>query len=243
MLIIAFSSFAGCQKDENKDITQTIHVIIDTLVTVPNTVQDVDGNTYPVIEVGAHRWMARNLRSTRYANGDLIAHVPNAPAWSGLSTSAWAIYGSEAGFVPLYGYLYNYYTVQDPRNVCPEGWHVPSDVEWQELETELGMAGNELVLTGSRGASGNVGGKLKSTVLWSLPNTGANDSLDFEGLPGGVRSSSGGYAYEGQHAWWWTSTQIDANTATYRSLHNDNAGVFRLITNKRQGVSIRCVED
>ncbi len=243
MLPLAMTGLVGCEKDENKDLTQTIHVIIDTIVSDPNSVQDIDGNIYPVLQIGAQRWMGANLRSTHYGNGDPIPYVPNSQAWMGLNNGAWAIYESDPGFASVYGNLYNYFVVLDPRNVCPEGWHVPSDADWKELESELGMSLNEVDQMGIRGAGSNIGGKLKSTQLWSLPNTGATDSIGFEGLPGGLRSSSGSYSFEGEHAWWWTSTQSDPNTAMYRSLHNDNMGVYRLITNIRQGVSIRCLKD
>jgi uncharacterized protein (TIGR02145 family) len=243
VVMLASISLAGCEKEEDQGPTQTIHVIIDTVFSEPNTVQDIDGNIYPVLQIGAQRWMGRNLRTSRYDNGDPIAYVPNAQTWTGLNSGAWAIYESDPGFASVYGNLYNFYVVLDQRNVCPVGWHVPSDADWKELESELGMPLNEVDLMGSRGSVSNIGGKLKSTQLWSPPNTGASDSTGFEGLPGGFRSGNGAYLSEGEQGWWWTSTEVDTNYVLRRALYHNSQGCNRLNTDRRVGASIRCVED
>jgi uncharacterized protein (TIGR02145 family) len=145
------------------------------------SVTDIDGNTYATIEIGTQLWMAKNLRTTRYRNGDPIPNVTDKEKWGGLSSGAWCHSQNDPKHEVPYGKHYNWYTVNDPRKVCPAGWHVPTDGEWQQMEAALGMPASELGRKEFRGAAQNVGGKMKTTTLWASPNTGATNSSEFAG--------------------------------------------------------------
>jgi uncharacterized protein (TIGR02145 family) len=103
-------------------------------------VTDYDGNVYQIVLIGGQCWMMENLKVTHYRNGDPIPHVPNIGEWYGLSSGAYCDYNNDPGNVETYGRLYNWYAVDDSRNIAPEGWHVPTDDEWKQLEMYLGMS-------------------------------------------------------------------------------------------------------
>lgn len=155
--------------------------------TTLNLLTDIDGNTYDTVVIGTQVWMSKNLRVSKYRNGDPITTNLSNTTWQNTTSGACAVYQNSAANDSIYGKLYNWYAVADPRGLCPTGWHVPSDGEWQTLETALGMPASELNNTGGRGLSQNVGGKLKAvSPLWLSPNAGATDSSGFTGLPGGL---------------------------------------------------------
>lgn len=207
------------------------------------TVMDIDGNVYPVVRIGDQCWMAANLRTTRYRDGTIIPNVTGNTAWTQLNSGAWSNYNNSPGNDASYGKLYNWYAAANP-NICPQGWHVPTDAEWQQLESALGMPGSELVQTGYRGASQNVGGKMKTTTLWVSPNTGATNESGFSGLPGGGRDGNGGNFYNlGSSVGWWSASGSGAEDAWGRFLANGSAGVSRYYYLKRNGFCLRCVRD
>ena len=150
----------------------------DVVVSI-GSVSDADGNTYGTIDLLGQEWMSSNLRTTRYENGDLIPNVTNNVQWYSTDNAAWRHYSDNAAFEADYGKLYNFYTVTDPRNVCPSGWHVPSEEEWDGLVTVLGgpeQAGGRLKETGTLQAG---------TGLWNAPNFGANNQIGFNARPAG----------------------------------------------------------
>ncbi|MBM3919014.1 MAG: hypothetical protein FJ344_05895, partial [Sphingomonadales bacterium] len=136
----------------------------------------------------------------------------------------------------LYGKLYNWYSVNDSRGLCPVGWHVPSDAEWTTLTDFLG-------------GTSVAGGKMKSTAIqptsggWISPNTGATNSSGFTGLPGGYRSSGGGVNNLGDGGGWWSSSDVGSGNAWYRFLNNGSAGAYRGNFGQRSGFSVRCARD
>jgi uncharacterized protein (TIGR02145 family) len=196
------------------------------------TMSDNDGNTYKTILIGTQTWMAENLKTSKYRNGDPIPTNLTDAAWSVATTGAYAIYNNDAANNTTYGKLYNWYAVVDSRNLCPTGWHVPSDGEWTILEDFL------------LGGSSVAGGKLKSTSsLWNTPNTGATNESGFSGLPGGGRDNGGGTYYRiGSYGYWWSSTGPSAD-AWLRSLNYNNGDSRRFDTNKQFGFSVRCLKD
>jgi uncharacterized protein (TIGR02145 family) len=229
----------------------TIELINDTtdmgelLACIPlfGTVTDIDGTTYQTVIIGNQEWMAENLRTATYNDGAPIPHVTGNSAWSQLSTGAWSNYQNNAANDAIYGKLYNWYAAANP-NICPQGWHVPTDAEWQQLESALGMPSNVLGNTGSRGAAQNVGGKMKATTLWNSPNNGATNESFFSGLPGRFRDGSNGNFYGlGTNGYWWSASESGAENAWYRYLSFNNAGVGRAYGNRRNGFCLRCVRD
>jgi len=205
---------------------------------------DIDGNTYKTIVIGDQCWMAENLEVTHYRNGDNIPRVTDPDTWRYLTTGARCEYDDNPAFVPVYGRLYNWYAMIDTRNIAPEGWHVPSDAEWKQLEMYLGMSQEEADQEGGyRGT--DEGGRLKDAgfLYWYSPNTGATNETGFTGLPGGYRSNGGSYATLYSSGLFWTSTEALSISAWFRHLYYKSAGVSRDDLNKECGFSVRCVKD
>jgi len=200
------------------------------------SMMDQDGNTYKTVVIGNQEWMAENLIASHYRNGALIPIETNTSAWQGLSTGSSCWYSNDSSGVHCpYGKLYNWYAVSDPRNLCPSGWHIPTDAEWTQLENFLGGAGI-------------AGGKLKSTgtQYWLAPNAGANNSTGYSGLPGGLRLNDGLFFDFTTYGYWWSSTQYDNSNAWFRVLGYGGSGVGRFQFNyssKNLGLSVRCLKD
>jgi uncharacterized protein (TIGR02145 family) len=209
-----------------------------------NLLTDIDGNAYDTVVIGTQVWMNKNLRVSKYRNGDPIPTNLSDGSWGATTSGAYAIYNNTATNDSIYGKLYNWYAVADPRGLCPVGWHVPSDAEWQTLETALGMPAAELTAAGNRGSVQNVGGKMKAvSPLWLSSNTGATNSSGFSGLPGGYRFYDGtSYGDVGSQCYWWSSTQISTPSARMRNLVY-SVGVYRSFRIKSNGFSVRCVRD
>ena len=210
------------------------------------TVTDIDGNVYRTVKIGAQVWMAENLVVTRYRNGGAIPNVTSNSEWTGLSTGAYSVYGNDPANADIYGNLYNWYAVDDSRNIAPEGWHVPTDAEWKELEMHLGMSQSEADQTSWRGT--NKGSKLAGNAdLWNdgaFENNAAFGSSGFKALPGGYRNYYGGnYYHLGSHGYFWSSSEYYNNGAWARVLNYNYSGVYRYSNYKEGGRSIRCVRD
>jgi uncharacterized protein (TIGR02145 family) len=206
---------------------------------------DGDSNHYPVVTIGTQTWMAENLKTTKYSNSAAIPLVTYNSAWAGLSTGArcW-INNDSATYANTYGALYNWYAVDNTNALCPTGWHVPTDLEWQTLEMHLGMTQSQANSTGWRGT--DEGGKMKEAGLlhWRSPNTGATNSSGFTALPGGYRSNDlGNFGDVGYYGNWWSSTAYSTATAWYRTLGDNGSNVYRGSANKNYGLSVRCVRD
>jgi len=186
----------------------------------------------PTIQIGTQKWMSKNLDVAFYRNGDPIPQVTDPSAWAGLTTGAWCYYNNDPILGNKYGKLYNWYAVNDPRGLAPQGWHVPSDAEWTRLATTLG------------GAS-VAGGKMKEpgTSNWLPPNTGADNSSGFAGLPGGNRTSSGTFNLIGDYGYWWSSTEFNTASASFRFLVSNDGSLSRLNFLKLNGLSVRCLRD
>jgi len=215
-----------------------------TASTQANTITDIDENIYKTVKIGNQWWMAENLKVTRYRNGDAIPNVTKGSDWLSLSTGAYCNYDNDGANAAIYGGLYNWYAVSDSRNIAPEGWHVPTDDEWKELEMYLGMSQSEADQIGWRGT--DEGDKLKETgnTHWYIPNIGATNESGYTGLPGGYRYIGGNFYGLGYYAYFWSSTGGSlSNDAWFRLLNYYYSGVFRNGNDKRYGFSIRCVRD
>jgi uncharacterized protein (TIGR02145 family) len=196
------------------------------------SVTDADGNEYPVVQIGNQCWTKENLKTTKFADGSVIPNVTSYDAWNNLSSPAWCNYENSASNDISYGKLYNWFTAADPRNVCPTGWHVPTDAEWT-------------VLTDYLGGGIVAGGKMKSTTGWNAPNTGATNESGFSGLPGGYLDGYDGYhfGFVGDFGSWWSSTESSTATAWARNLYYSNGLALRSNLIKQDGLSVRCLRD
>jgi uncharacterized protein (TIGR02145 family) len=197
------------------------------------TLVDIDGNEYKIDTIGTQIWMAENLKVTHYRNGDPIPNVTNDRQWNNLTAGAYCDNNNSPSNSKVYGRLYNYYTVVDPRNLCPIGWHVASDEEWSNLTKLLG--GESIA-----------GGKLKElgTTHWQSPNSGATNESGFTAIAAGSRLANGAfYLVGGMSTQWWSSTSHDAFSAYNRYVYNDYINVSRYFNSKNYGLSVRCLKD
>jgi uncharacterized protein (TIGR02145 family) len=195
---------------------------------------DKDGNVYKSVTIGTQVWMAENLKTTKYLNGDPIGTtIPASLNISAESTPEyqWPSGGNESN-VGTYGRLYTWYAITDSRKICPTGWHVPIDEEFATLTTYLQgdtIAGKKLKETG--------------TTHWTSPNTGATNESGFTALPGGYRGDDGGYHYVEYTGYWWSATGSDASDAWFRGLYYNGGYDHDLSNNKKVGFSVRCIKD
>jgi len=212
--------------------------------TSTGSVTDNDGNVYQTLVIGNQEWMIENLKVTHYRNGDSILNVTDNSDWASLSTGSYCVYGNDPSNADTYGNLYNWYAIDDSRNITPEGWHVPTDEEIMELEMYMGMSENEANGTGYRGT--NEGSKLAGDYdLWdngNLKNNPEFGSSDFSFIPGGYRYDNGIFSFMGLRGYLWSSSEVDAN-AWRRALTYNNPSVHRGSDSDRYGFSVRCVSD
>ena len=232
---------------EVKDTSGLTFTTEQTLTVLPsseeNTFTDVDGNVYQTVRMGNQVWTAENLKVTHFRNGDPIQNVTDSTEWSGLGTGAYCAYNNDETLVEVYGYLYNGYAVSDTQSIAPEGWHVPSDDEWKDLEIFLGMAHNKADSIGWRGEL--EGGRLKETgtAHWDPPNEDAYNDMGFTALPGGFRASDGGFYGMGSNTNLWTSTEAANNRLWNRALNTNLTQISRRFFDRRNGFSVRLIKD
>ena len=227
------------------------------------TVTDWDGNRYNTIQIGDQCWMKENLKAIHYADGTpLVDGNGTAASRYDTTTKYYFIYNDDTSYIETYGLLYiwkaavNGYSSELDLNpsqiqgVCPDGWHLPSDSEWKELEMYLGMSQEE---ANDRDWRGTIeGGMLKETGTshWAFPNRGSTNESGFTALPGGNRSIIGEYEHLGERGSFWTSTNHIATNNThnpaYRRLHYEEYRTWRYqgfhdyLTYAR---SVRCVKN
>lgn len=206
------------------------------------TVTDIDGNVYQTVKIGDQWWMAENLKVTHYQNGDAIPNLTDNGEWIGTTSGAYCYYDNDIDNSDIYGANYNWYAVEDSRNLAPEGWRIPTDDDWKELELYLGIPQIEIDLDYFRGS--DEGGKLKSigTDYWADPNTGASNESGFTALPGGTQNE-GGFFNQGTWAYFWSSTAYDENNSWNRTLSYSSQQIARIIYQKELGFSVRCLLD
>jgi uncharacterized protein (TIGR02145 family) len=207
------------------------------------TVTDIDGNIYKTVKIGDQWWMAENLKVTRYRNGDSIPNVTGNSGWVHLSTGAYCEYDNDPSNVSIYGRLYNWYAVDDSRNIAPEGWHMPGDAELKQLEIYLGMSQIQADTIDWRGT--DEGGKLKAagTMHWIRSNTGATNKSGFTALPAGYRNIWASFRSINSKTAYWSSSEGDSAYTWARYLYYCSSQVFRGEYDRRFGFSIRCIRD
>ena len=194
---------------------------------------DVDGKVYKTVYIGNQFWMAENLKTEHFRDGTAIPSSPLSSAkWLSLTSSALCYYDNDELYNKnIYGPLYNWYAVADEHQLCPAGWHVPSNDEWLQLREYLG---GEII----------AGGKMKETEsgLWSFPNKGADNSSGFTALPGGDRDKGEfGSIHDGTG--WWSSTEVSEEDAWSHYLYYSFTDFFPSPDEKVSGCSVRCIKD
>lgn len=211
-------------------------------------VKDTDGNSYNTVQIGTQCWTKENLKVTKYNDNSAIPLEATgsmngiSSTWQKLTTGAYSIYANEISTgsnTTIYGLLYNWYAAKGIatigstsfKNICPMGWHIPTDGEWTILTNFLG---------------GEVaGGKMKQsgTTLWNAPNNGADNASGFTALPAGYRDISGSFLSIRQNAFFWSTSEDGNNYACYRNLVGSNSTFSRYINYKSVGASVRCLRD
>lgn len=204
-----------------------------------DNVSDLEGNVYKTVAIGSQWWMAENLKVTQFANGDPIPHLTDANAWAITEEGAYCYYGNRTSFADSYGNLYNWYTVEDERGVCPVGWHVATDADWITMEMFLGMSQEEAErMTAWRGT--DEGSKLKDESFEG------NNSSGFTALATGYRDPAGVFKAMGTDNDYWTSTPYDNKGTIEGVLHgflNSKTSTVRNFHVPGYGFCIRCVRD
>lgn len=225
IITILFFGLLSCSNEETKTVKQSA-----ARPTVP--LQNGE------VRIGTQVWMTKNLNVSRYRNGDPIQQVANSTQWANLTTGAWCYYQNNTSNGIVYGKLYNWYAVNDPRGLAPIGWHIPSDVEWTTLTSFLGftdVAGGKMKATGTLEAG---------TGLWKGPNAAATNSSCFSALPGGYVADNGsGPFLINRYGYWWSTSEFGSLRAIARILNYTNGGVSTLEFFKENGFSIRCIKD
>jgi uncharacterized protein (TIGR02145 family) len=198
-----------------------------------DTVFDINGNAYKTVGIGSQIWMAQNLRSDRLNDGTIIPQIKSDSIWNGNYHIAYCWYNNDSIYnSKIYGALYNYYIVKSEL-LCPIGWHVPSNSEWNTLVNFLG--GTE-----------KAGGKLKDyfTPYWSDPNVCNVNNFGFAAQPGGRRSHiKGQFNNIRDQGYWWTSTSKNEFYSYSWSMYNSNTLISRNESSNRDGESVRCIKD
>ncbi len=207
----------------------------------PN-VSDVEGNSYKTVYIGTQQWMAENLKVSKYSDGTTIPNITDNTQWQNNTTGAWSYYNNDVTNNAKYGKLYNWYAVSKTtngnKNVCPSGWHVPTDADWT-------------VLTDYLGGESVAGGKMKEVGItsWNSPNLEATNTSLFTGLPGGERAlNGGGFGLISLIGYWWSSSAEgtgSAGPAWFIVIGFDGGAVSRANNyyNKKAGLSVRCLRD
>jgi uncharacterized protein (TIGR02145 family) len=176
--------------------------------------------------IGAQAWMAKNLEITTFRNGDTIPQAASDEAWTIAGQNKQPAYSYNG---ETYGKLYNWYAVNDPRGLAPEGWHIPTDAEWTQLSDYLG-------------GKGVAGKKMKSTSGWNNKGNGTNES-GFNGLPGGNRYHNGLFDLPCNNGYWWSASENNTDSAYLRYLSHDTDDLNRNGYGKGEGFSVRCLRD
>jgi uncharacterized protein (TIGR02145 family) len=195
----------------------------------------------PSVLIGEQRWSLTNLEVVTYNNGDPIPQVTDPNEWINLTTGAWCYYDNDPANGAVYGKMYNWYAVTDPRGIAPAGWHVPSDVEWGDLcnFTDPGSGGGTIFPNTAGSALKQIG-----TTTWNSPNSDATNTTGFTALPGGNRYNVDGNFYNiSDIGTFWTSTDISISEANVFYMTSASGDVAKINIPKIEGLYIRLIKD
>jgi uncharacterized protein (TIGR02145 family) len=232
VFVSALAFFPGCS-DKEEAAEEPAPPVTPTKVEPINfgsatfgSVSDIDGNTYKTVVIGTATWMAENLKTTKFKNGDAISKLPDGSEWLIASTPGYHNYNDHEGLISVYGHLYNCYVRIDPRGVCPSGWHAATPEDWNAIGVALG---------GAAAAGGRM--KEQGTAHWVTSNNSDNQS-GFTGVPGGSMYK-GRVTDMGTDGYWWSTAEGDFFylTNVEVNLRHKSTAVMN------EGLSIRCVKD
>lgn len=262
VLVGSYSIKTVAVDEKGKQAQDEITINIINTITDCGTVTDIDGNTYTTVQIGEQCWIGENLKVTHYPDNTQIPEIQFITDWDELrdndTDDAFCFYNNNQNSeADTYGALYTWSAATksfDNRNsnksvniqgVCPDGWHIPSDNEWQELELALGLSDEELVLLGFRGEKeGSI--LAGNAPLWMNGILEIKPEFSYSGfiaLPAGERNNYGAFNKINEATTFWTSTENDGTSAWSRKIEYNNAGINRFFPKKSNGFSVRCVKD
>ena len=207
-----------------------VSLILSTVVMIAMMLSSCGEGASNEVTIGKQVWMVENLNVDKFRNGDPIPHAETDGEWEKAGENkqpAWCYYDNDPANGAKYGKLYNWYAVNDPRGLAPEGWHIPTDTEWTDLENYLGDCD---------------GTKMKSTSGWAEYGSGTNES-GFSGLPGGCREDYGEYFDIGKNGTWWGSADDNKVGDVARDLSYDDCYLYQIFPERGAGFSVRCIRD
>ena len=211
------ANFAIALGGQTCAITMNVEDVAQTIGKPGPNITDAESNSYKTVYIGTQQWMAENLKVSKYSDGTTIPNITDNTQWQNNTTGAWAYFNNDAANNAKYGKLYNWYAVSKTsngnKNVCPTGWHVPTDAEWTVLTDYLGGY-----------------------------TVGFDTSL-FTGLKGGYRDYNGNYYFRGSYAVWWSSTMGKTVDIWNRNKFYASGGANRDDYSKKHGLSVRCLRD
>jgi uncharacterized protein (TIGR02145 family) len=239
----------SCKKESSNSNTTTINQVacIDnpninfTCIGTPvgkfsDCIKDIDGNTYKTVTIGTQTWMAENLKTSKYNDGTSIPNIKDSLEWSKDHKGSWCYYDNEFSYNTKFGKLYNWYvtnkTSNGNKNVCPTGWHIPNNNEWDVLIKSFG---------GEEVAGANL--KEIGTSSWAFPNEKTTNVSLFTAIPSGALI--GQHKYINKGAFFWSSEE---NTNSNWLAWNASVGYNGIYVDfddelKTNGFSIRCIKD
>lgn len=210
-----------------------VRLLISVLLAV--VFSNLNAQNFKQVKIGNQIWMTENLNAYKFRNGDTIPEAKTVEEWKKASANnspAWCYYANNPASGASYGKLYNWFAVNDPRGLAPEGWHIPGNAEWTSLTEYLGGADI-------------AGGKLKEAGIthWKSPNTEATNKTGFSALPGGDRGSGGLFNLVGSSGFWWSATEEDADSAGCIDMFYRHSKLTMGSSLKQNGFSVRCLRD
>jgi len=226
-------------------------LLLSAYFVVGQTVTDIDGNEYQTQVVGGQEWMVENLRVSKYRNGDEILTNQSLVQWNSATEGIWANYEDNPTNDAIYGKLYNWYAVQDERGLCPTGWRVPTDDDWQRLVYFIDAKawGNNntvgSVLKSRRQVNSPLGGEYNTSEhpRWDEHNSRfGTDDYGFGVLPAGAFTLADGFANLGKWAYLWSTTLGTDDQVWVRTILHSHRGVSRSLYPKEMGFSVRCIK-
>jgi uncharacterized protein (TIGR02145 family) len=184
------------------------------------------------LRIGKQIWMKENLNICTYRNGDSIIQAKTQEEWTRLGHSrigAWCYYSFDERNEKKYGKLYNGYAVFDKRGLAPKGYHIPSDAEWT-------------ILVDFCGGEQKAGISLKSDSDW-IENSKSSNSTGFTAIPGGLCDHNGNFSFIGEYGYWWSMTKYLDYEIWIRRLGYNQSRIEKVVTNKNNGCTVRCLKD
>jgi len=231
--LILFST-SGCKKADRSNTNDNAPIIFNSGLTY-GSLTDQSGNTYKTITISTQTWMAENLRTTKFRNGDAIPNVSDGNSWKNQTSAASCDLNNNSNNSKYYGKLYNFYTITDSRNIAPTGWHIATTDEWNTMVNYLGgwsFAGDKL--------------KEMGTTHWADPNSSATNSTGFTALPGSSRNDDGSWGANGiigLYGTWWSNSGSATTLYSWNMDYNTANVVSSFVNYNTNGYAVRCVKD